>query len=100
MRRDGADEYLQVVRVRDEVGQDDVVERFPQRQRLAGGVGELELWMSVACRLEHARADVDADASGRREGGKQVAAATADLENPRVRRDERGVDRAHQRVVR
>jgi len=78
---------LHVVQVADDVGQDDVVERFVCGQVLDVVDVEGEGGVLPAGDLDDLRADVDTDAPGRFEGGEQVPRPAADLEHGGSRRD-------------
>lgn len=98
-RGDALEDRQQVLRVGHEVAEDDVVEGRVEIDLLAGGDDELELGMAAARELDHAGADVDADAAGRLQRRQQVARPAADLEHARARRDVEAADGLHEPVV-
>ena len=96
---DVAEEGEQVVDERQQVGEDDVVERVAEVDVLAGADFEPELRMPRSRELDHAGADVDADSDSRCERCEQIAGAAPDLEHRGIRRHDRLVDRRNQVVV-
>ena len=84
---DGFEQPDQVVHVRHEVAEDDVVERLPEVEVLTRACLQLELRMRRARCLDHLRAEVDADSARRLQRREQVAGAAADLEHRRARQD-------------
>ena len=97
---DAVEELEQVVHVRHQVREDDVVERLAELQLLAGDALEPELWVLRPRAVDHPLRDVDADADARLQRGEQVARARADLEHPGVFRDVEAHHLGDQPVVR
>ncbi len=99
MAPDVGEQPDEVVDVRDEVGEDDVVERPVELDVLARPDLEAKLRMARPRGFDLAGADVDSHALRRRERGEQVAAAAADLEHGRPGLDDRLVESRDQLVV-
>ena len=84
---DAVEERDEVVDERQDVGEDDVVERLAQVEALARHGLEAELRMPRARELDEARAHVDAYADRGLERGQELSRAAADLEDARAGRD-------------
>ena len=88
---------VDVLKHADGVGDDEVVERpLDLRQRLPiFGIAddELQVGVPLLCATDGGRAEIDADAVGRFQCGKQVAAAATKLQNALARRNQECMNR-------
>ena len=90
---------LDIGQVIDEIGEEDVIEFFGAGK--FGGVSDLEfeLGMALAGKLDHRRAEIDAHAAGRFDGGEKIAEAATHFEDAQSGRDEKGEIFAKQLLV-
>src|SRR5438105_3135625 len=100
MPEDGLEQREQVVHVRDEIAENDVVERPLAFVCLARCNLEAQVRVPSTSELDHSGADVDPDAGRRINGREQISASAADLEYPVTRRNLEAVDILDQTVVR
>src|SRR5688572_31631330 len=87
MRSDAVEELEQVLHIRHQVREDDVIERFPELELLAWNALEAKLRVRRAGAVDHFLRNVDANADARLQRCQEIARARADLEHARVRRD-------------
>jgi SAM-dependent methyltransferase len=88
-----------VVHVRNEVSQDDIVEGLAEIDPLPGGALEADACVAFVSEVDHPAADVDTGAAGRVERCQQLAAAGADLEHALPRGDVKSEDLLDQPVI-
>jgi len=99
VRGNTSEEREQVVSIRHNITQDDVVEQSIVLEGFAGRDLELEMRVPFMGKPDHFAADVDANADFRSEGREKVTASGSNLQYARVGRNGEAIDSLDELVV-